>query len=397
VTPSVQRAVAAAAFACAIALAAVAPAALGAQGLALKRDIDPVAAAGCVAEELPPPPVALQRDEAMRLVSQANEASILGDNRLVVELLQRATALNPTDPAIAYRLGRAYEELEAPDPALAQYCRALVLAPSSDEAPDARTRIGGLVEQGAGAAEAVVRQFRFGLEYHDRGSFREAERAFDYVLEQRPEWADAVYDRGVVRAARGDRGGAIEDLRRYLQLADPPGDAAAVAEQLAALGAPAGERVAAADPPERRPRESSPPAGTTRSTTASPGATLAQGLVVPGLGQFRTGRPAIGALIVAGVGASVYVALREEGVITTCDATDPFGNAYTYACPGVDRPGLAPGLGLAVAISSLAAVEAYTYVKRRQREAGGVAARLPLPTVAAGRGRVDLGFAISTQ
>ncbi len=385
----------AAAFVGSIALAAIASPALSAQDLALKRDLDPEGAAGCVAQELPPPPVADAREEAVRLVSQANEASILGDNRLVVELLQRAATMNPTDPAIAYRLGRAHEEVEAPDLALTEYCRALVLAPRSDEAPDARTRIAGLLEQGAGGTGTIVRQFRFGLEYFDRGSFQEAERAFDYVVTERPGWAEAVFDRGVARAARGNRNGAVEDLRRYLLLAGDPADAGAVREQLAALGAPAREQTAAAAPPRRSSSRPSP-AVATGAPTASPGATLAQGLVVPGLGQFRTGRPAIGALVLAGVGASVYFALREENVITTCDATDPFGNAYEYSCPGVDRPGLAPGLGLAVAITSLAAVEAYTYVKRRQREAGGVAARLPLPEVTADGGRVGLGFAVPT-
>ena len=83
------------------------------------------------------------RISAQEIAGRAQAASINGDNVAATELYQKAAALDPTDPGIAYSLGREYEAVRDPR-AMAEYCRFLALSPRAAEAPDVRQRIAAL-------------------------------------------------------------------------------------------------------------------------------------------------------------------------------------------------------------------------------------------------------------
>jgi TM2 domain-containing membrane protein YozV len=100
----------------------------------------------------------------------------------------------------------------------------------------------------------------------------------------------------------------------------------------------------------------------------SPGQALALGLIVPGAGQFYTGRPVRGAIafgaasLVIVVGASPRTTTESVPVV----GLDPFGNPYTYTTTrqSSSRPLLAPALAAAGVIAVVSAVEAFNYSRR---------------------------------
>lgn len=227
---------------------------------------------GCPAPTAIPLPSVQQRSAAARLISEANQAAILGDDHAALDLFRRAAALDPTDASVAYRIGRLHEELGEPREAAAEYCRYLALAPTSPE-----------------AAEVAAFVARFGPAETSSAGLAAAQTT------QTPQPRQAL----------------------------------------------------------RRPGGPLTPTGT-----------LVRGLVVPGLGQFHTRRPALGALFLGAAGAAVLTALREEEVTKTAGAYDPFGNYYEYEYRAKERPGLGTGLGLAAAITLAGAAEAYLYARR---------------------------------
>jgi hypothetical protein len=120
---------------------------------------------------------------------------------------------------------------------------------------------------------------------------------------------------------------------------------------------------------------------------AAPGRVLAQGLVVPGLGQHATGRTVLGVGVLAAVGGAVYFALQEQVVVRTLEGQDPFGNRYDYDVRTRERRHQALGFGAAAAIGLGAALESFLYASRQPRALGAVATSA---TASAGR-----AFAIS--
>jgi tetratricopeptide (TPR) repeat protein len=81
--------------------------------------------------------------EAQQLTGRAQAASIEGDNSTATSLYQKAAQLNPSDPSIAYALGREYE-VTRDARAMGEYCRFLALSPAAPEAADVRQRIAEL-------------------------------------------------------------------------------------------------------------------------------------------------------------------------------------------------------------------------------------------------------------
>jgi hypothetical protein len=100
---------------------------------------------------------------------------------------------------------------------------------------------------------------------------------------------------------------------------------------------------------------------------------LAQGLVVPGLGQHTTGRTVLGVGVLAAVGGAVYFALQEQVVVRTLEGQDPFGNRYEYDVRTLERRHQALGFGAAAAIGIGAALESFLYARRQPRAQGAVA------------------------
>jgi hypothetical protein len=243
---------------------------------------------------------ATARSEAEQLTGRAQAASIQGDNGTATSLYQKAAQLNPSDPSIAYALGREYE-VSRDARAMREYCRFLALSPAAPEAADVRQRIAGLA------------------------------------------------------------------------LALPP-DTAIVRVP---VGAP--------------------------ESMASPGGALAGGLLIPGMGQFTTHRPAAGFLVLAAsAGAAAYgLQSRNVTVGVTHTATDPLGHSYQYVTQEIhsERPNLAAGVGAAAAISLFAALEAFNHAKtanrlQSQRRADSNFPRSVAPLVSFGTGSLGLGLSL---
>lgn len=98
----------------------------------------------CVVSAVPLRPVSDSAKGAAReIAGRAQAASIVGDNAAAAALYQQAAKLNPTDPGIAYALGRGYEA-SGDARAMTEYCRFLALSPSTPEAADVRQRIAEL-------------------------------------------------------------------------------------------------------------------------------------------------------------------------------------------------------------------------------------------------------------
>jgi len=110
--------------------------------------------------------------------------------------------------------------------------------------------------------------------------------------------------------------------------------------------------------PRAQPRPQPPPAPVS-STLYSPGSAAVRSLILPGLGQFYTKRPAVGAVFLAGWAGALGLGLMSQE--TTVECLD----RVTDSCPPnrvlsetVKRPMLAVGVGGAVALAVVSALEA---------------------------------------
>ncbi len=136
----------------------------------------------------------------------------------------------------------------------------------------------------------------------------------------------------------------------------------------------------------------------------SPGGAMVRSLLVPGLGQFYTERPLLG---VAFVGASVGAAAF--GILSKTTTVRCKSSLTNGECPASqvhsrsdESPNLAVGVGAAVGIAALAAIEAYS-AARRLNESGALALRgsrdswlgRGTPLIAASDAGLQLGVRIS--
>ena len=218
-----------------------------------------------------------------------------------------------------------------------QYCRALGSSPGGEVFRDARPRLDAIAMAGAPQLpEAAKSQFLNGLLQADLGNLAGALEAFDAASRAAPTWGDAVYNRGVIRIRLGEPDLAIEDLQRYLALQPDADDAIEVSQRIGQL--------------QIQP-----------SSPVSPGTALGLGLVLPGGGQFYSGRalPGLSVLAVAG-GAAVAGFLVKETEIR-CVGSVPSGG-----CPPervisetTSKPYKMYGLAAAGAVAVIGAVEAY--------------------------------------
>jgi tetratricopeptide (TPR) repeat protein len=348
---------------------------LAAQGLAPKRTAEE--ARGCPPAAAPATPSPARRDSAEALVAEASESAILGDDEGARDLFRRAAALDPTDATVAYRLARLHEDLGERAAAVGEYCRYLVLAPQSADAPEVAARAARLAPPANPARERAAASFRDGVRGLESGDGAAAEAAFTAALAARPDWPEAHYNRGLALLGGPDPGAAAAELETYLRLSPAAPDSAEVREAVRAL---------------RRP-----------VVAFSPRTSLTRGLVVPGLGQFHTRRPVLGAAVLGGVGAALLFGMRQEEVTRTATATDPFGNEYQYRYRASERPSLAAGIGAAVAITLAGAAEAYVYAGRAGRgsrpyvlRGGALRPLLSLPDAEGGL-RVGVGARLSLR
>jgi TM2 domain-containing membrane protein YozV len=197
------------------------------------------------------------------------------------------------------------------------------------------------------AARALVQRAQQAAILGDRASAREQWRqaaALD------PTDADLAYQLARAHDGAGASADAATEYCRFLALAPNAPEAAE-----------ARERVAILSPLSRAPAAEAPP------SLPSPGRALALGLIVPGAGQFYTGRPLRGTIALAAAGVAIGVGVRTRTTMQSEQQTalDPFGNPYTFTTTRTSssRPWLAPALATAGAIAIASAIEAFDYTR----------------------------------
>jgi tetratricopeptide (TPR) repeat protein len=333
---------------------------VAAQGRApLKRGLPAVAARpACAAVATARAATPEQRKAARELAQRAQQSAILGDRNAARDQLRQATAMDPTNPDLAYQLARAQEAVGASDDAKSEYCRFVALAPTAPEAAEAREKIGALARSTQAAVpEQVMAPFRTGATAYEAGRYAQAATAFGRAIAAQPDWADAYYDRALANAARGQRELAIADLQQYLRLRPDAEDRQAVTARINGL----------------------------RAAPFSPGAALGLGLVVPGAGQMYTGRKLFGLTTLAVAGGAVAYALKSDLVTErylVSGDVDPFGNPlppYEGTRQVQGRPYLTAGLATAGAVAVASALEAFVYARHANQREQRLSAML-LPT-----------------
>jgi tetratricopeptide (TPR) repeat protein len=183
--------------------------------------------------------------------------------------------------------------------------------------------------------------FRSGVALLERHQFVAADSVFSAIIRQLPAAAEAFYNRGLSRAARGARAPAIEDFEKYLELVPAAPDRATIRSTIPQL-------------PDRV-------YGSSQALTS--------GLVVPGLGQMSTGRPVFGVGVLGGVLGAAFWGLKQESNTELQQFTDPFGNPYSQLVTTQERPNLVAGAAVAAALWIGAAVEAMFYARATRERA----------------------------
>lgn len=331
------------AFAAAGTAALLAAAPLESQTLPLKRALPTDPVSSCAAEVTPKRSISRADSvEAERLALLGSQAAIAGDPRAARDLFARAAARDPRDPGTAYQLARARESLGEVADAVRSYCMVVALSPSGPDAADARERIAALAPaRPRSVPPSAAAQFRIAVSAFDARRWSAAEEAFTNALQIAPALAEAFYDRALANAAQGEGAQAARDLERYLALLPTASDRAAVLVAIRRL----------------------------RPGGIAPGSALARGLLVPGLGQFATGRPMLGVAVLGATAGAVVFAVRPVAVQKTDSYTDPFGNVREYSYATRERSRLVPGLAAAAGIAVLGAVESYVHARRDARPA----------------------------
>jgi len=318
-----------------LALACLTP--LSAQELSLKRHVPGTDTISCPSIRVPARPGAEEQAEASRLASSADQALILGDAARAREFLARATELDPSSAELAYRYGRILEDLHETDQAIEQFCRALALGSRQEGIGDARPRLEALARaRDPAVPQEASRAFLNGLLQADLRQFSAAAQSFATAVRVAPNWADAWYNRGLMRSRVGDAAGAVADLQEYLSLRPGAEDAILVSRHIGQLQAPV--------------------------QVQSPATTLTLGLLLPGMGQFYSGRALGGFTVMALAGGAAAAGFLIEEVTVECVGSVPSGGI----CPPEriigetsGRPYVVHGLAAAGVVTVAGAIEAY--------------------------------------
>jgi tetratricopeptide (TPR) repeat protein len=323
----------------------------GAQERPGEREPVVVAGAMCEGEEGDPArlasPSASQVEEAEALAAEANQSAILGDDERALELLRRAAGLDPTSASIRYRLGRLLEETREEDLAVSEYCRYLALTPEGPEADEVRDRIDRIAGPfelpaevaGVNAAEARAREERAAEERAAEQRAAEQRAARERVEEE--------------QAAREQEAREAAERREE--------------EREAAPGADAQEDAAAAGGSSR--------SGPIRPT---PTTVLVTGILLPGMGHVYAGQPETGLVVLGAAAASVaagllYRRLEVHCFVVPVDGECPDGQERDRT---ESRPLLAPGVGVAAAVTIGGAIHAYLQARDRPLGFAGLEPRV---------------------
>lgn len=283
-------------------------------------------------------PSEADRRRARDLAARGQQAAILGDSATALSSLRQAAALDPTNADFAYQLGRVYEQSKSEASAAAEYCRFLVLAPNALEAAEVKERILTIIPPRTDPAVAAAqREFQLGSTAYDAGRFLEAQLHFSSALKGDSSWADAYYNRALVRLALAQRANALADFESYLRFKPEATDRLQVVARIANL----------------------------RHAQLSQSQALVLGLVVPGAGQMYTRRPVRGTILFGLAAAAIGIGAKGQTKTSTIEqtGTDPFGHKYTFTTTRTttQHPYLAPGILAAGGIALISAVEAFHF------------------------------------
>jgi tetratricopeptide (TPR) repeat protein len=280
------------------------------------------------------------------LTALGYNAARSGDYAAAAEHFQAALQASPGNDAAA--TGLAYAQLWQADPHQAARKTEVTDAVVPPDYP-------------SGAAEAL----RAGLHQLRARDMTGAVAALSAAVDSAPNWADAYYNRALAYEQQGRTDAARSDFQSYLRLRPQAADRAEVEKHMGALG--------------RTPREA-----------------LTRGAIFPGLGQFYTGRPVFGAVVMAGVVGSTAWALQQKKSVEMHLFPGPFGGTDTVFVDVHNRPHLGVGLAVAGGLWALSALEASLHASNAR---GGIPLPLPLGggsegmSGTEGRGRDDGGSA----
>jgi tetratricopeptide (TPR) repeat protein len=341
------------------------PVSADAQALPLKRAVPPLTWTGCPAVTPPTATVADDaRAEAERLAAEATEASILGNNAAALQLLTIAATLDPRSERVAYRRAVTLDQVTRGEEALAEYCRFLGLEPDGPQAGEAQERVAALAAaRGFTVSAEAAAAYSAGIAHYEAGRMAQATAAFNEAATAAPAWADAAYNRGVARLTVGEMAAANRDLRRYLELSPGSPDFGAVLDALQMTRQP-----------------------------YNPGAVLATGLLVPGLGHFTTGRTRTGTAYLGAASGMAGIGLLVSRAKVDCLSPPVDGRCPPDQVLGesTTRPLLVPALLGALATGVVGAIDAYRYAQRQNESVGrpsagrGAGLSLAPPVVEAG-------------
>ena len=330
------------------------------QGLSPKRALTTGPAPGCEIANNAAPVARRDNAEARRLATAGQEAALIGDQTAARDAFARAAVLNPGDERIAYDLGRAHEELADSTKAIAEFCRYLTLSPAGREAADVRDRLVRLVPRAAQQRATDVQvAFKLGLALFDDGRYAASAKAFDDVVRNAPLSAEGFFNRGLARAAVGDRTNALKDLEQYRANAPSVDDRVEVGRAIEVL---------------RRP-------------VFSPGVAFARSLL-PGFGQFYEAHPLRGVVVLVAAVGSAGFGLTQKTETKTINYVDPNGQPAPYTQSSTSRPYFAPAVAAAAGVWIIGMIEAVVYANGTQQGASIVSRR-------AGSGGTTSGFSMA--
>jgi tetratricopeptide (TPR) repeat protein len=329
------------------------------QSLSLKRDLPSLPSNACAARgyvyEVPQTPSTEAAEGAESLASEASQAAILGQYEQARDLLREGTALDGTSSSLSYSLGRLLESGGELEPALAEYCRFMVIAPSAGEAADVEQRIESIgIAVGALGLSPARAAFEAGLGSFDRGDYDQAVFDFSRALVEQPDWDQAHFNRAVSHLTSGRDAAGAADLEFYLELAPQASDRAEVEGLLEELGP---------------------------IVEYSPRTALVSGLFIPGMGYFYSGRPGAGIVALGAAATGIGLAILHKEVKVNCLSPPVNGECPPGARDSEEesRPLLVPGLAAAAVITVAGAIHASRGVRSgavQLSDGGGLEGRL---------------------
>lgn len=113
--------------------------------------------------------------------------------------LEQAVTLAPDNALLLVNRSQAYRQFNRLQEAMADLDRAVVLSP-----------------------KLVPARFNRGALLYAEAKYKEAIADFDVCIQAAPETAGPYFNRAVTRDALGDQAGAVDDMNKFIELADDP-------------------------------------------------------------------------------------------------------------------------------------------------------------------------------